>query len=98
MPTTTIRLDDELKTRLAECAQRAGKTAHAFILDAIAQTVDQSEQDDAFQALADQRWANIQASGNTVAWEAAKDYLTARARGEQARQPVARQPAKQPDK
>lgn len=83
MPTTTIRLDDELKNRLAECAQRAGKTAHAFILDAIAQTVDQSEQDNAFNALADQRWANIQTSGNTVAWEDAKRYLTARARGEQ---------------
>ena len=98
MPTTTIRLDDELKTRLAECAQRAGKTAHAFILDAIAQTVDQSEQDNAFNTLADQRWANIQAGGNTVAWEDAKDYLAARARGEQARRPVARQPGKQTGK
>jgi hypothetical protein len=49
-------------------------------------------------ALADQRWANIQANGSTLAWEDAKDYLAARARGEQARKPVARQPAKQPSK
>jgi hypothetical protein len=41
--TTTIRIDDELKARVAEAASRAGQTAHAFMLDAIAQTVVQAE-------------------------------------------------------
>ena len=89
MSTTTIRIEDELKTRIAAAAQHAGKTAHAFILDAIAQTVEQVELDNTFHAVADQRWANIQASGKTVAWDDAKAYLAARAQGEPTRKPSA---------
>ena len=39
--TTTIRIDDELKSRVAVAAEIAGKTIHAFILDAISETVEQ---------------------------------------------------------
>ncbi len=94
MSTTTIRIEDDLKARVAAAAQRAGKTAHAFILDAIAQTVEQVELDNAFNTLADQRWANIQATGQTVPWDDAKAYLAARARNEPARKPAARKFAK----
>ena len=94
MSTTTIRIEDDLKARIAAAAQRAGKTAHAFILDAISQTVEQVELDNAFNAVADQRWANIQASGKTVAWDDAKAYLAARANGEPPRKPAARKLAK----
>lgn len=94
MSTTTIRIEDELKARVATAAQQAGKTAHAFILDAISQTVEQVELDNAFNTLADQRWGNIQASGKTVAWDDAKAYLTARAQGQPARKPVARKLSK----
>lgn len=94
MSTTTIRIEDDLKARIAAAAQHAGKTAHAFILDAISQTVEQVEQDNAFNAVADQRWANIQASGNTVPWDDAKAYLAARANGAPARKPTARKLAK----
>ena len=89
MSTTTIRIEDALKARIAAAAQQAGKTAHAFILDAISQTVEQVEQDNAFNTLADQRWANIQAGGKTVPWDDAKAYLTARANGKPARKPAA---------
>lgn len=92
--TTTIRIEDELKARIAAAAQRAGKTAHAFILDAIAETVEQAELDEAFHNLADTRWANIVATGKTVPWDEAKAWLEARARGERARKPVARKPAR----
>lgn len=94
MSTTTIRIDDDLKARVASAAQHAGKTAHAFILDAISQTVEQVEMDNAFNAVADQRWATIQASGKTVPWDDAKAYLAARASGEPARKPAARKMAK----
>ena len=92
MSTTTIRIEEELKARVAAVAELAGKTAHAFILDAIAQTVEQVEQDNAFHALADQRWESIQATGKTVGWDAARAYLEGRAKGERARKPVARKP------
>ena len=90
MSTTTIRIEDDLKARLAAAAERSGKTAHAFILDAIAQTVEQAELDDDFHRVADRRWAKILSTGKTVPWEASKAYLEARARGARPRKPVAR--------
>jgi hypothetical protein len=48
--------------------------------------VEQVERDNAFSAVADQRWAAIQANGKTVPWDAAKTYLTARANGKPAPQ------------
>ncbi|RYF46628.1 MAG: DUF1778 domain-containing protein [Comamonadaceae bacterium] len=90
MSTTTIRLEDEMKSRINAAAAQVGKTAHAFILEALAQKVEQVEQDNAFHALADERWARIRATGKTVAWDDAKAYLTARAQGEQPRKPGAK--------
>ena len=90
MSTTTIRIEDDLKARVAIAAERTGKTAHAFILDAIAQTVEQVEQDDDFHRLADERWAKVLAKGKTVPWEEAKTYLAARARGQRPAKPMAR--------
>lgn len=90
MPTTTIRIEDDLKERIAAAARLSGKTAHAFILDAIAQTVEQVEVDQAFDRLADERWAKVLATGKTVPWDDARRYLEARARGDKARKPQAR--------
>ena len=90
MSTTTIRIEDDLKARVAAAAERAGKTSHAFILDAIAQTVEQAELDDEFHRVADERWAKVLATGKTVPWDEAKAYLQARSRGERKRKPVAR--------
>ena len=90
MSTTTIRIEDELKARIATAAERAGKTAHAFILDAIARTVEQVERDDDFHRVADQRWAKILATGKTVPWDDVKSYVDARAHGKNPRKPTAR--------
>ncbi|MSO99654.1 MAG: CopG family transcriptional regulator [Acetobacteraceae bacterium] len=81
-----------MKARVSAAAERAGKTAHAFILDAIAETVEQDELNAAFHRTAGERWANILATGKTVAWDDAKLWLTARSRGERPRKPVARKP------
>ena len=82
MPTTTIDIADELQARVAAAAERAGKTARAFILDAIAETVEQAERHDAQHRVADERWANILATGATVSWDEAKAWLEAWAGGE----------------
>jgi predicted transcriptional regulator len=81
MATTTIRLDDELRTRVAAAAERAGKTSHAFILEAIAQTVEQTELRDRFHREVDARWATILARGKTVPWDEVRTHLTPRAEG-----------------
>jgi len=91
MSTTTIRLDDELKSRVAAAAERAGKSSHAFIIDAIARTVEQAELKDRFHRDADERWARILEQGKTVPWDEMRTYLTARAEGRPAlRRPRAR--------
>lgn len=90
MSTTTIRIEEELKERLAAAARLSGKTPHAFILDAIAQTVEQVETDADFDRLADERWSKALASGKTVRWDDARVWLEARARGDKIRKPAAR--------
>lgn len=91
MSTTTIRLEEQLKARLALAADRAGTTAHAFILGAIEQVVEQSELEAEFHAVADERWANLLKTGKSIPWEDASAYLAARARGERPRKPAARE-------
>lgn len=91
---TTIRLEDALKQRIAAAAERAGKTPHAFMRDAIAQTVEQAEQDAAFHQLAESRWAQLLADGTSVGWDDARTWLEARAGGEQSARPVARTPGR----
>lgn len=90
MPTTTIRLEDDLKARVAAAAERAGTTAHAFILDAIAKTVERAEHDEEFHRLANALWAKILATGKTANWDDAKQWIEARSRGERPRKPPAR--------
>jgi predicted transcriptional regulator len=90
MSTTTIRLEEELKARIAAAAEREGKTAHAFIVDAIAHTVEQSELDDEFQRIAEERWAKVRATGKSVPFEEARAYIEARARGQRPARPSAR--------
>jgi predicted transcriptional regulator len=66
MTTTTIRLEDDLKTRVAAAAEREGKTAHAFILEAIAHTVEQAELDADFHRIGEERCAKALDTGKTV--------------------------------
>ncbi|MGB5104941.1 MAG: ribbon-helix-helix protein, CopG family [Steroidobacteraceae bacterium] len=95
MSTTTIRLDDDLKSRIAAVAERAGKSSHAFIIDAIARTVEQAELEDRFQREADERWAGILEAGRTVSWDGLRTYLTTRAAGRPSlRRPRARKLAR----
>jgi predicted transcriptional regulator len=89
MATTTIRIDDALKQRIA-AADRAGKSAHAFILEALAETVERVEMDDALHRIADKRWAHLVRTGESIAWNDARAYLQARAAGRKLARPVPR--------
>lgn len=93
MTTTTIRIDDDLKARVAAAAERVGKTSHAFIMDAIRDTVGQAEQQADFHRVAEDRWAEVVRSGTTVPLAEAQAYLEARARGEKPARPVVRRNA-----
>lgn len=90
MSTTTIRIEDALKARIAAAAERAGKTSHGFILDTLAETVERSEMDEELHRVAEERWALLLQTRQMVSWTDAKAYLEARAKGEKPRRPRAR--------
>ena len=94
MATTTIRIPDDLKARVAAAAEREGKTAHGFILEAIAEKAEQEERCSDFDDVAERRFAKILASGKTVPWSEMRTYLEARLAGEAARRPVGKKRAR----
>lgn len=94
MSTTTIRLPDVLKARVAEAAKQAGTTPHGFILDAIAEKAELAERHADFDAVADQRYARIVESGKTIPWSTMRGYLEDRIAGKATRRPAPRKLAK----
>jgi len=92
MSTTTIRLSDELKARVARAAERAGTTTHNFIVSAIAEKTEAEDLRSEFHAEADRRYAEILETGKTVPWDEMREYILLRAAGKPAKRPVARKP------
>ncbi|MBI3045627.1 MAG: ribbon-helix-helix protein, CopG family [Betaproteobacteria bacterium] len=90
MSTTTIRLPQDLKERVARAAKRRGATAHGFILEAIREKAEQEERRAEFVDSAEQRYAEIVASGKTVPWTEMRRYLERRLTGSKVSRPKAR--------
>lgn len=80
--TTTIRLNDDLKARVTAAAERLGTTAHNFILEAVAEKAEQEERRAEFQAVARDRLAKVEQTGETVPWADMREWLERRAAGE----------------
>lgn len=89
MSTTTIRLPEELKARVVEVAKRAGTTSHDFILEAITERTELAERRADFDAVAEERYARIAGTGETLPWNEVRRYLEARIAGKAARHPTA---------
>lgn len=90
MSTTTIRLDEQLKLRIARAAKHNGSSPHAFMLDAIADSVDEDERRREFIDSAEERYRHIIDSGKTVPWSEMQNYLKNRASGRTASAPAPR--------
>ena len=88
MSTTTIRLPDDLKARVARAAKRSDTTAHRFILDAIAEKTDSQDRLADFHTTAEQRYAAFVASGETVPWSRMRGYLEERLVGKNVKHPA----------
>jgi predicted transcriptional regulator len=94
MSTTTIRLPKDLKSRVAAAAERAGTTAHGFILEAIAEKADREERSADFLDTAEKRYAKIVATGKAISWHRMRAYLEGRVAGKPAARPAARKLAR----
>ena len=94
MSTTTIRLPEDLKARVAAAAKRAGTSAHGFILEAIAEKTEQEDLRADFDAVAEDRYAHIASSGMTIPWQEMRGYLEERLAGKAVKRPAARKLAR----
>jgi predicted transcriptional regulator len=90
MSTTTIRLPEELKKRVRLAAARSGATTHGFILQAIAEKTEQEAVRQDFTETANQRYASIVASGETIPWSEVRRYLEQSMEGKRPSRPAAR--------
>lgn len=94
MSTTTIRLPEDLKARVAAAAKRAGTSTHGFILEAIAEKAELEDRRADFDAVAEERYARIVSSGKTIPWQEMRAYLEERLAGNKAKRPAARKLAR----
>lgn len=94
MTTTTIRMPEDLKARVAAAAKQSGMTPHGFMLDAIAEKAEQAELRADFDTVAEARYARIVDSGKTVSWEEMRHYLEQRLAGKSVKRPAARKLAR----
>jgi predicted transcriptional regulator len=78
---TTIKLPDELKERIAPLADAAGKSAHAWMVEALERQADLAEAREAFIQDAEVTAAEVDAGGALFAAEDVASYLFARAAG-----------------
>jgi predicted transcriptional regulator len=90
MSTTTIRLPDDLKEKIARVAKRDGITAHSFILEAVAEKAALAEQRNDFLSVAESRYADIVASGKTIPWADMQRYLKDKASRKKVARPIAK--------
>jgi predicted transcriptional regulator len=85
--TTTLKLPEPLKARITPLAEAAGKTAHAWMVDALEAQVALAEMREAFIAEAEAAAAEIDAGGPLYAAEDVRAYMLARAAGKKPRKP-----------
>ncbi len=90
MTTTSLKLPDDLKTRVASAAKNRGITTHAFMLDAIREATTAAEQRAQFVAAAKAARNDTLHSGQGYAADEVHNYLRAKASGAAARKPKAR--------
>ncbi len=85
--TTTLKLPDELKARIAAVAQQSGKSPHAFMVEALQLHTELAERRTAFVAGALLAREEVARYGLVVDADEVFDYLKARAEGKPARKP-----------
>lgn len=85
--TTTLKLPDNLKKRIAPLAESAGKTAHAWMVEAIETQATLAEKRKAFVADALAAEEEVRQTGLVYRAEDVHRYIRARASGKKAARP-----------
>lgn len=90
MSTTTLRLPEPLKQRIAELAAQSGQTAHAFMVEALQEKADEAEWRLGVQNEAQARDRAIDVDGRVIEWHEMRTWLQARAAGRRPHPPPVR--------
>jgi len=85
--TTTIKLPADLKQRIAPLAEAAGKTAHAWMVEALERQAALAEAREAFLREAGASAAEIDTGGPLYSAQDVAAYLLSRAAGKAAARP-----------
>lgn len=88
MSTTTLKLPPELKARIAPLAEAAGKTPHAWMVEALQAQVALADLRQAFVDEARRSAAEVDGGGPVFAMEEVAAYLKGRMQGGRARRPA----------
>jgi predicted transcriptional regulator len=89
MPTTTLKLPEELKERVASAAATAGKSPHAFMLEAIAVQTALAERRNAFVAAAHTAEQEVVQYGLVYDADEVFSYLHDKIKGKRTKRPKA---------
>ena len=88
--TTTLKLPEELKARIASAAQISGKTSHAFMVEALSIQTTLSERRQAFIASAMKAEQEVADYGLVCKADEVFSYLQARLDGNKTKWPKAK--------
>lgn len=85
---TSVKLDDELKSRVQRLAEARRRSAHWIMREAIAQYVEREEKRQAFKEDALRAWEAYQRTGLHLSLEEADAWLAQLANGEDGELPA----------
>ena len=91
---TTLKLPEELKFRIASVAQASGRTPHAFMVEALDIQARLAEQRQTFINDALASAAEVDVGGALYAMQDVHDYILARSAGKATKRPKAIAPEK----
>lgn len=86
--TTTLKLPEQLKERIAPLARRSGKTPHAWMIEALEREVGLSEMRESFLQEASDSSAEVDAGGPLYDADDVHAFIAARAASKPARRPA----------
>ncbi len=87
MSTTTLKIPDELKLRIADAAEQAGKSAHAFMVEALEAETRRAELRHEFVQSALKAEQDVARYGEVYSMDAAHRYFSDKLAGKKARPP-----------
>lgn len=85
--TTTLKLPEQLKKRIAPLAQSAGKTPHAWMVEALETQAVLAEKRKSFITDARAAEKEVERTGKVYAFEDVRRYMRALSRGKKLKRP-----------